>query len=143
MVDWDDLNGYLVTSMNAIQRSPRLVEVPIQFDDSGTTTTYVSSAIGPNDKFWVSIDALVGPLGGIDIGAALRAVGDVVCGGLAHMPLNGADYLVVRHGMPMEDLPPNRIDDFLGPLYASSYSALDVKRRFGGGAGPGGVFNQL
>ena len=82
-------------------------------------TTYVSSAVGPNDKLWVSIDALVGLLNGIDLGSAARAVGDVVCGGLAHMPFQEADYLVVRHGVPIEDLPPNRIDDFVGPLYAS------------------------
>lgn len=142
VVAWDDLSGYLVSSMEATQKSPRLVELTIQFDGSPPVTTYVSSGIGPNDKLWVSIDALVGLLSGIDLGLAARAVGDVVCGGLAHMPIQEADYLVVRHGMPIEDLPPNRIDDFLDPLYAASYGALTLKRQFGG-AGTAGCFNQL
>lgn len=142
MVAWGDLSGYLISSMGATEKSPRLVELTINFDGSSPVTTYVSSAIGPNDKLWVSIDALVGPLNGLDLGSAARAVADVVCGGLAHMPIQGEDYLVVRHGMPVEDLPPNRIDDFLDPLYAASYGALNLKQRFGG-TGPVGGFNQL
>jgi hypothetical protein len=142
VVAWNDLTQYLVASMDATEKSPRLVELIISFDNSSPVTTFVSSAIGPSDKLWVSIDALVGPLDGIDLGMAARAVGEVVCGGLAHMPIQGADYLVVRHGMPVEDLPPSRIDDFLGPLYAASYGALSLKQRFGVASSTGG-FNQL
>jgi len=142
MVAWNDLTGYLVSSMGATEKSPRLVEVPVAFDGSPPVMTYVSSAVGPQDKLWVSIDALVGLINTIDLGSAARAVGDVVCGGLAHMPIQGADYLVVRHGMPIEDLPPNRIDDFLGSLYAASFGAFSLKQKFGGAATPGG-FNQL
>lgn len=144
MVTWNDLTQYLVSSLNATEKSARMVELTITFDDTSPVTTFVSSAVGPSDKLWVSIDALFGPLAGVDLGMAARAVGDVVCGGLAHIPIQGSDFLVVRHGMPVEDLPGDRIDDFLSPLYAASYGALSLQRQFGsvGGTSSGG-FNQL
>lgn len=142
MVDWADLSGYLVSDFNAIERSPRLVEVPVAFDGAPTITTYASSALDGNDRLWVSIDSLVGPLGSFDLGSAVRAVGDVVCGGLAHMPIQGGDFLVMRHAMPLYDLPGNRINDFLIPLFAASHGALQIQQRFGNASAHGG-FNQL
>jgi len=81
----------------------------------------------------------------VDLDVATRAVGEVVCGGLAHLPIQGTDFLVVRHGMPVEDLPGDRIDDFLSPLYAAAYGALNLQRQFGGAGGttPSSGFNQL
>lgn len=142
MVDWNELSSYLVSDFNAIERSPRLVEVPVSFDGVPTITTYVSSATDGNDRAWVSIDALAGQLNTFDLGSAVRAVGDIVCGGLAHMPIQGADYLVVRHGMPIYDLPGNRINDFLVPMFAASHGAVQIQQRFGSAGGNGG-FNQL
>lgn len=141
MVAWTDVSQYLVSSMGAIERSPRLVELSIPFDGT-PVTTYVSSAIGPNDKLWASIDALVGPMSNYELSAAARLVGDVVCGGLAHMPIQGTDFLAIRHGMPLQDLPPERINDFLDPLYAASYGALNLQQQLGGTTSAGG-FNQL
>ena len=91
MVDWNDLSSYLVSDFSAIERSPRLVEVPINFDGAPPITTYVSSAIDGNDRQWVSIDALAGPLQSFDLGSVVRAVGDIVCGlaGLALMGVAG------------------------------------------------------
>ena len=142
MVDWNDLSSYLVSDFSAIERSPRLVEVPINFDGAPPITPYVSSAIDGNDRQWVSIDALAGPLQSFDLGSVVRAVGDIVCGGLAHMPIQGADYLVIRHGMPIYDLPGDRINDFLIPLFAASHGAVQLQQRFGTPSGGGG-FNQL
>ena len=142
MVAWDDLRSYLVSDYDAIERSPRLVELKITFDGEAPVTTYVSSALGHNDDLWVSIDALVGDLSGIDAVSGLRAIGDMLCGGLAHMPIQDTDYLVVRHGMPMENLPPDRINDFLVPMYATANASLRMKQHFGIAA-PAAGFNQL
>lgn len=50
MVDWADLSSYLVSDFKAVERSPRLVEVPVDFDGAPTITTYVSSATDGNDR---------------------------------------------------------------------------------------------
>jgi len=142
MATWDDLRTLLAQNFNTIERSPRLIEVTIACDPQPPVTTFVSSALDLSDNLWVSIDALVGQLSGIDLGTAVRAMGDNLCGGLASMPIQGMDYLVVRHAMPVQDLPPSRMNDVLIPLYAASGGALEMKQRFGS-TGTIGGFNQL
>jgi hypothetical protein len=123
VANFEDLKSYLLSNMEAEERSPRLVRATLKFPDGSSHVTFVSSAEDEQGNPWVSIDSIVTPIGSTDLIRAVRLAGGRLCGGLATMPIGDDEYLVLRHAMPIAELNGQRINDFLVPFYSVTGAA--------------------
>ena len=123
MANFEDLKSYLLSNMDAEEKSPRLVRATLKFPDGHSHVTFVSSAEDPEGNPWVSIDSIVTPIGSADLIRAVRLAGNLVCGGLATMPIGDDEYLVLRHAMPIAELNGERMNDFIDPFVSLTSGA--------------------
>jgi len=131
MATWETLKSYVLTNMEAEEKSPRLVAVTNTFPDGEVRVTLVSSSLDHHDNPWVSIDALVGVVSTGDALRAARSAGEKVCGGLATLPIGEQEFFVLRHAMPISQLGSENIDDFLVPFYSVTGGALGIAKELG------------
>jgi hypothetical protein len=128
MANWEELKAYLLSNLDAEEKSPRLVAATLKFPDGSSQVTLVSFAEDYQGSPWVSIDSLVSPLASVDLIRAVRLAGEKVCGGMATLPIGEQEYLVLRHAMPISDLDSQRLNDFIIPFYAVSGGANSLAK---------------
>lgn len=128
MTNWNELRAYLLSSLDAEEKTHRLISVTLTLPDGRTHTTLVSSAEDQQGNPWVSIDSIVAAINGVDLLRAARLVGDNACGGLATLPVGEVEYLVVRHAMPISDLNGQNMDGFLVPFYSVTGGASGLAK---------------
>ncbi len=130
MATWDQLKAYIHENYKATEISPRAIEMLFSTSDGRSQFVYVSSLEGPNGEHWASIDSAIGREDSIDIMHALRLVENVVCGGLAHLLVQGEDLVAIRHSLPLGDLDAPEFDV---PLRMVTAAADDFERLLTGG----------
>lgn len=129
MATWDQLKEYIHTNYKANEISPRALELLFSTTETRSQTVYVTSLEGPQGEHWASIDSAIGREDAIDIARALRMVGDIVCGGLAHLFVQGEDLISIRHVVPLEALD---ADEFDRPLLMVTAAADEFERQLTG-----------
>jgi hypothetical protein len=128
MATWESLKSYLLSILDADNKSPGLIAARLTFPDGESRVTFVSSAEDHQGNPWTSIDSIVTTMASVDLGRAVRLMGEKACGGMATMPIGDQEYLVVRHAMPISGLSGERIDEFMVPFYAVTGAASGLAK---------------
>lgn len=125
MATWGQLTSYIHETYSATDVSPRAIVMQFETGNGRSQRVFVSSLEAPDGSQWASIDSPVGTLDSIDLPLALRSVGDLVCGGLAHLYAAGEDLAVIRHSVPLKTLD---TDEFVQPLVMVTTSADQMEQ---------------
>ena len=88
---------------------------------------FYDERLSGNGEHWIQIESPFGELGQVDLSAALQAVGNTVCGGMA---LAGGTLVTFRHSVPLEDL---SINEFEAPLALVTGTADRLEQSLTGG----------
>lgn len=119
MASWNQLVRYVRSAYNiADERPDHLTLLFVTGDDRSQGVHLFHQQLGDGGGDWVQIESAVCEARTDLIESSARAVGDMVCGGVAVI----GDVVVVRHAVPLENLD---VNEFEQPL-ALVTSAADL-----------------
>jgi hypothetical protein len=128
MASWTDLKAYIHNNYKIADEREDMIK--LIFDVGGMRSQVVivwHVQLSGNGEHWVQIESPFGELGNIDLPAALNAVGNTVCGGMA---LAGGTLVTFRHSVPLDDL---SINEFEAPLALVTGTADRLEQQLTGG----------
>lgn len=128
MATWADLKAYIHNNYKIADERDDMIK--LIFDMGGMRSQVVivwHVQLSGNGEHWVQIESPFGELGSIDLNAALTAVGNTVCGGMA---LAGGTLVTFRHSVPLDDL---SINEFEAPLALVTGTADRLEQALTGG----------
>jgi hypothetical protein len=128
MASWTDLKAYIHNNYKIADEREDMIK--LIFDVGGMRSQVVivwHVQLSGNGEHWIQIESPFGELGQIDLPAALNAVGNTVCGGMA---LAGGTLVTFRHSVPLEDL---SIGEFEAPLALVTGTADRLEQALTGG----------
>ncbi len=128
MATWTDLKAYIHNHYKIADERDDMIK--LIFDMGGMRSQVVivwHVQLSGNGEHWVQIESPFGELGSVDLNAALTAVGNTVCGGMA---LAGGTLVTFRHSVPLDDL---SINEFEAPLALVTGTADRLEQALTGG----------
>jgi hypothetical protein len=128
MATWTDLKAYIHDHYKIADERDDMIK--LIFDMGGMRSQVVivwHVQLSGNGEHWVQIESPFGELGSVDLNAALTAVGNTVCGGMA---LAGGTLVTFRHSVPLDDL---SINEFEAPLALVTGTADRLEQALTGG----------
>lgn len=128
MATWADLKAYIHNHYKIADERDDMIK--LIFDMGGMRSQVVivwHVQLSGNGEHWVQIESPFGELGSVDLNAALTAVGNTVCGGMA---LAGGTLITFRHSVPLDDL---SINEFEAPLALVTGTADRLEQALTGG----------
>ena len=128
MATWSDLKAYIHSNYKIADEREDMIK--LIFDVGGMRSQVVivwHVQLSGNGEHWIQIESPFGELGQVDLSAALQAVGNTVCGGMA---LAGGTLVTFRHSVPLEDL---SINEFEAPLALVTGTADRLEQSLTGG----------
>lgn len=128
MATWDELRAALGRAYEVTDLGVHALGLTFAVDDVRARSVLVSYAEDSDRLAWAHLDAPVGPLDSIELASALDVIDRAICGGLSRIRLGSADYLTVRHSVPLANLD---WDDLDRPLRLMVLTAEAVAERLG------------
>jgi hypothetical protein len=127
MASWNDVVGVIRASYKVAVDEHDHLGLLFTIDDGGRSQTVHQwrQTLVDGIEEWLQIESPFGRIGEGDTVAALREVGEMVCGGVATM----GDLMVLRHSVPLANVDLNEIQR---PLRLVVTSADRLERRFTG-----------
>ncbi len=127
MTTWNDLKAYVHNHYKIAEERDDMIK--LVFETGGMRSQVVilwHMTLAGNGEHWVQIESPFGELGSLDLTAALQAVGNTVCGGMALF----GNLVTFRHSLPLDDL---NIAEFEGPLALVTTTADNLEKALVGG----------
>lgn len=127
MATWNDVVRY-VKQRYAID-DERDGALQLIFDLGGGRSQIVTvelAVLRDGAEEWIQISSPIAAVGDVDVDAALRRAGEMVCGGIAIV----GDLVVLRHSAPIEHLD---VNEFERPLLLVLHSADRLESELVGG----------
>ncbi len=108
MATWADLVGYVESNYQIKDQNEQMMMLGFELGDGRSQNVMVYHAsLMDGEEDWIVIESAVGTIDEVNLRAALKHVGDMVCGGLTMV----TDTLVgLRHAVPLENLDINEFE---------------------------------
>jgi hypothetical protein len=127
MATWNELIGYVRTKYSVADEKADMVKLIFQVGDGRTQVVLLwFQTLDGGHEQWVQIESPFGEINKVNLGAAIEAAGQTVCGGLASF----GPLVTFRHSVPLENLD---INEFERPLALVTSTADQLEQRFTGG----------
>lgn len=127
MATWNTLVEYVRRNYRVSDEKPNMVKMIFEVGDLRTQLVFLwAQTLGDGTEPWVQIESPFGELDTVDVRAAVQAMSELVCGGIASM----GTLVTVRHSVPLENLD---INEFERPLNLVLTTADELERKFTGG----------
>ena len=128
MASWPDLKAYIHNNYKIADEREDMIKLIFDVGDMRSQVVIVWHVqLSGNGEHWIQIESPFGELGQVDLAAALQAVGNTVCGGMA---LAGGTLVTFRHSVPLDDL---SINEFEAPLALVTGTADRLEQALTGG----------
>jgi hypothetical protein len=127
MTTWNDLKAYVHNHYKIADERDDMIK--LIFETGGMRSQVVilwHLTLSGGGEHWVQIESPFGELGSLDLTAALQAVGNTVCGGMALF----GNLVTFRHSLPLDDL---NIAEFEAPLALVTNTADNLEKALVGG----------
>ncbi|HEX5495838.1 MAG TPA: hypothetical protein VFX70_14805 [Mycobacteriales bacterium] len=127
MASWPELVGYVRSNYKIADESPNMIKMIFNTEGLRSQIVFLwRQQLMNGTEEWVQIESPFGDAGSVDLGQALREVGDVVCGGAAVTD----DVVLLRHSVPLANLD---INEFERPLILVTATADKLEKTLVGG----------
>jgi hypothetical protein len=127
MASWGALNAYIHSNYKVADESQGMIKLVFELRDGRSQMVLVErSTLLEGLEEWAIIESPFGRIDQVDTRAAIREVGDNVCGGIA----SSGDFITFRHSVPLANLDPN---EFERPLQLVTTTADRLEVMFSGG----------
>jgi len=128
VASWNDLVRYVRKNYRIQDQDEYSIKLGFDVGDDRSQIVVVSLVkLTDDEEEWMVLESAIGELDEIDLGAALREVGEMVCGGLALV----TDTLVgIRHAVPLANLD---VNEFESPLTLVTLGADHLEKLLVGG----------
>ena len=127
MTTWNDLKTYVHSHYKIADEQDNMIKLIFETRDMRSQVVVLwHLTLSGNGEEWVQIESPFGELGSIDLTAALQAVGNTVCGGMALF----GNMVTFRHSLPLADL---NIAEFESPLALVTTTADQLEKTLVGG----------
>ena len=127
MTTWSDLVSYVHNNYKIADERTDMIK--LIFETEGLRSQVVilwHMTLGDGTEEWVQIESPFGELGSLDLTAAVQAVGNTVCGGMAVC----GNLVTFRHSLPLDNL---NINEFESPLALVTTTADQLEKSLTGG----------
>jgi hypothetical protein len=130
MATWQQLRQYIDETYKYTELENGRLKLTFNMGDGGRQQVAILSIHRLRDgaEEWVLIESPVGPMDQINLVAALREAGTLVCGALAQDSF-GAGLLVFRHTLPLQNMD---LNEFERPLDLVLTSGDELERALTG-----------
>lgn len=126
MTTWQGLVNYVRSRYAVADEQPGMMRLVFNYDDGRSQLVVVSRLTLENGEEWADIHSAFGELESIDLGKAVRYVGEkAICGGIS----SSGDFATFRHAAPLLKLDPNEFDR---PLLIVAEVADELERELTG-----------
>lgn len=126
MANWSTLVNYVQSNYKIADQGPDMIKMIFETGDLRSQVVFLWRQTLSGGEEWVQIESPFGELGSLDLTAALKAVGDTVCGGMALF----GNLVTFRHSLPLENL---NINEFESPLALVTSTADTLEKQLVGG----------
>jgi hypothetical protein len=127
MANWEQLRQYIHSNYQVEEELPEAIKMVFELRGGRTQLVFVTHySLMDGQEDWVVIESPFGELGRVDLGAAVAAAGNMVCGGVG---LYKERYFTLRHAVPLANLD---LNEFERPLRLIITSADSLEARLTG-----------
>src|SRR5258706_7975461 len=127
MTTWSDLKAYVHNHYKIADEQDNMIKLVLPTGGLCDQVVIVwPLTLAGNGEEWVQIESPFGELETLNLTAALQAVGNTVCGGMALF----GNLVTFRHSVPLADL---SIAEFESPLALVTTTADRLERELVGG----------
>jgi hypothetical protein len=127
MTTWNDLLGYVHSNYKIADERPDMIKLIFETGSLRSQVVILwHMTLANSNEEWVQIESPFGELGSLDLAAALQAVGNTVCGGMALF----GNLVTFRHSLPLDNL---NINEFESPLALVTTTADQLEKTLTGG----------
>jgi hypothetical protein len=126
MASWNDLVEYVKRNYKVSDEQPDMLKLLFETGNMRSQVVLLWHMSLSNNEEWVQIESPFGELGSLDLAAALQAVGNTVCGGMALF----GNLVTFRHSLPLDNL---NINEFESPLALVTTTADQFEKQLTGG----------
>jgi hypothetical protein len=126
MTTWNDLVTYVHNHYKIADEGPNMIKLVFETGGLRSQVVIVWHLSLADGEQWIQLESPFGELGSVDLAAALRRIGNTVCGGMA---LAG-NLVTFRHSLPLSNL---QINEFESPLQLVTTTADSLEQMFSGG----------
>lgn len=127
MTTWSDLVSYVHNNYKVADERSDMIK--LIFETEGLRSQVVllwHLTLANGNEEWVQIESPFGELDSLDLTAAVKAVGNTVCGGMAVY----GNFVTFRHSLPLDNL---NINEFESPLALVTTTADQLEKSLTGG----------
>jgi hypothetical protein len=126
MATWSALTEYVRSHYKVADEKPESMKLFFDVGDLRSQVVYLwRMRLLNGAEDWIQIESPFGRLASINLRAAVDAMGDTVCGGIATLQ----EFVTVRHSVPLENLD---INEFERPLILVTTTADRLERQLQG-----------
>lgn len=126
MTTWNDLVGYVKGNYKIADERPDMLKLIFETGSLRSQVVILwHMTLANSSEEWVQIESPFGELGSLDLTAALQAVGNTVCGGMALF----GNLVTFRHSLPLDNL---NINEFESPLALVTTTADQLEKQLTG-----------
>ena len=119
---WQDVKDYITSNYEISQDIGRGLKLEFRYAGGRSQMVFVTHFVLENGREdWVIVESPFGEFGKVDLGKALNAVADMVCGGMGLMM---GRYVTLRDAVPLENLDVNELER---PLHLVMSSADELE----------------
>ena len=126
MTTWSDLKAYVHNHYKIADEQDNMIKLVLATGGMRDQVVIVWHLTLGNGEEWVQIESPFGELETLNLTAALQAVGNTVCGGMALF----GNLVTFRHSVPLADL---SIAEFESPLALVTTTADRLEKELVGG----------
>jgi len=127
MATWQDVIGYVRANYKVAEEGQGRMKLIFETGNLRTQVVLLwRQTLGDGGEEWLQIESPFGDINAVNMPAAVRAVGQTVCGGIASF----GDFVTIRHSLPLDNL---NINEFERPLALVTNTADQFEQMFTGG----------
>jgi hypothetical protein len=122
MATWADLSSYVRKTYRVSDEGAGMIKLVFETDTLRSQAVILwHRTLADGEEEWVQIESPFGELGIINLGQALQAIGNTVCGGMALV----GNLVTFRHAVPLLNL---NINEFERPLTLVTTTADQLEK---------------
>jgi hypothetical protein len=127
MASWGSLTEYVSRVYRVAEQHEGMLKMIFDVGDLRSQIVFLwRESLFDGEEEWVQIESPFGNINQVDLAAAIRRAGEMVCGGVAVID----DTLTYRHSVPLDNMD---VNEFERPLLLVTAGADRLEHEFTGG----------